>query len=59
MKPPKYYDRMKELDEKEFKRIRRARKINASKHSENNTKERLRVRRVIQETKLKRLERKL
>lgn len=56
MKPPKYYDSLYEiLYPDELARIKALRKIEASKHSENNTWERLAVRCFVKESKIKRL----
>jgi len=57
-KPPRYYDSLFELmSPKEMAFIKSQRKLNAAKHEENNTPERLHVRKTIQELKLNKLKR--
>lgn len=52
MQPPKYYDQLYyEIDPFEMEYIKDQRTINAAKHSENNTRERLDVRRKVREAK--------
>jgi len=58
MKPPKFYDlKLEEEDPDAIKNIKIARKRRARIHASNNTPERLRVRRIIQERKLELLKR--
>jgi hypothetical protein len=56
MKPPKYYDRSFEIEyPEEFAHIKATRFVNGAQHKENNTPERLRVRKQCQEEKFKKL----
>lgn len=58
MKPPKYYDRILELERPyEFEEIKENRELNAEKHVDNNTPERLNVREQVQLAKLQLLPR--
>lgn len=60
MRPPKFYDSQYEaLDEMSFKRIKRKRKTTAKKHADNNTPDRLAVRKQVQEARLRLLPRNL
>ena len=54
--PPKYYDRLFEVDDPDaFQKIKSNRVKKAKKNLDNNTPERLYVRKVVQEARLKRL----
>lgn len=56
MRPPKYYDSLYELvDPSDHERIKIRRKASASKYSENNSPERLEVRRKVKEAQIKSL----
>lgn len=56
MRPPKYYDSLYELvDPLDHERIKIRRKVSASKHKDNNTPERLEVRRKVKEAQISRL----
>lgn len=56
MRPPKYYDNLFEVDDPEaFEKIKSNRVKNSKKYVDNNTPERLQVRKVVQEARLKRL----
>lgn len=58
MRPPKVYDRYLEAeDERKWRDIRRLRVMNAAKHADNNTRERLKVRETVQRKKAERLKR--
>ncbi len=58
MRPPKYYDRQLEVeDPAELRRIKAARKREAAKHSEDQTRARLAVRETVQKGQAKRLKR--
>lgn len=58
MKPPKFYDRVYQIDdEKGYRHTRGKRVQNARSHKENNTSRRLRVREQVQLSKLKQLKR--
>jgi hypothetical protein len=58
MRPPKFYDGVQELlDENQRRKTRGERVRNAKKHSENNTPDRLKVREVVQNERLKMLPR--
>lgn len=56
-KPPRFY--LNKLKEDEQQQIKRARKRQSLKHRDNNTKERLAVREVVQRSRLSRLKRSL
>jgi len=58
VRPPKFYDKHYEvMDPSKFQSTKKKRKTGLKKHAENNTRERLDVRRNIQELKLDRLKR--
>lgn len=58
VQPPKFYDRMFEVEyPSDFRSVRSRRKWSAKKFADNNTRERLRVREVVTKAKLSRLER--
>nr|WAE43908.1 MAG: replication initiator protein [Microviridae sp.] len=56
MRPPKFYDSLYEIDDPlDFERVKFARKRSASKFKDNNTPDRLEVRRKVKESKIKTL----
>jgi len=56
MRPPKYYDGLYELsDPDDFERLKTRRKASALEHKENNTPERLEVRKKVKESQISRL----
>lgn len=59
VKPPKYYDRRLEAESDIYDYIKRARKLLAIAHADNNTSERLAVREVVKKAQLKFLRRDL
>lgn len=60
MRPPRFYDgRFEIIDPDMFKKIKRRRKIKARLHADDNTPERLEVRRKVSEARISRLPRKL
>ncbi len=58
VRPPRFYDRIYEADNpKGFQKVRIERKLNTGKHADNNTKDRLKVREAVQQSRLDKLER--
>lgn len=58
IKPPKYYDRLYEIDDlQEYTQLKNKRELTGKEHSNNNTPERLEVRETIQKLKAKKLKR--
>ncbi len=59
LRPPRFYDKVLEEESfRMFRKVKGERERNAEKHADNNTPDRLKVRRKVQEAKLKQLPRK-